>query len=158
MIVSGSFLCINQDQGKNLQWFYTPCFIIDEDIFSYSLHFQDILLIFAEKHLNWRTDIPLWLTVYSNALAKYSFPWSLKMLIPPAALATDALHQFGHKQLPGLCNLERIWWKAAAKSHGCGHSKKNRKYFLQTCLPTTAPSPGHLATPAQVLPCGGALL
>lgn len=27
-----------------------------------------------------------------------------------------AFHHFGLKQLPGLCNLERIWWKTAAKS------------------------------------------
>lgn len=27
-----------------------------------------------------------------------------------------ALHHFGFKQLPGLCTLERFWWKRAAKS------------------------------------------
>lgn len=37
-------------------------------------------------------------------------------------------------------------------------TQKTKKYFLQTCLPPTAPSPGNLATLAQVLPCGGVWL
>lgn len=117
--------------------------IINEDIFSYALHSQDTLLTFGKekkKHLNRRTDTPLWLVIHSNALAEYSLKfeqvkstWSTGHRCSPSLLfeTIARFSQCGENLVESSCSQPWLFLKLAVKNH-----------LLQTQLPHAVPSPG----------------
>lgn len=127
--------------------------IINEDIFSYALHSQDTLLTFGKekkKHLNRRTDTPLWLVIHSNALAEYSLKfeqvkstWSTGHRCSPSLLfeTIARFSQCGENLVESSCSQPWLFLKLAVKNH-----------LLQTQLPHAVPSPGSHAAHNLVLP------